>query len=304
MTRPTKSSNRGRVSSRRISKAHPAILATGFVLGVLLHPFCIRMSEIFLSPTQEVVLLLSALTLTLLMFLLSKSHYLCSLLQAGGLLVNAGVFIIENVKDGWGSLLKNMDYEWWFRIILMWCGGVSVTILIRLLAHKKWDSARIRKTFSKGFLVSSIVFLILYIILLLDLFVFQREAFTGSTLNLIPFKGAFATYWPHIRKGHFQSGIFVQFFGNLLIFAPLGFFLCLFWRKHPHKWLMYLLPVILAFVIESCQYIFGMGQSDIDDLWMNVAGFLLGVLLAKILDAIRKKVTKGKEKTIFKIQKA
>ena len=47
-----------------------------------------------------------------------------------------------------------------------------------------------------------------------------------------------------------------------------------------------------------------MGQSDIDDLWMNVAGFLLGVLLAKILDAIRKKVTKGKEKTIFKIQKA
>lgn len=304
MTRPMKSSNKGRDSSRSLTKTHPAILVTGFVLGVLLHPFCIRMSEHFLSPTQEVVLLLSALALTLLMFLLSRSHYLCSLLQAGGLLVNAGVFIIENVKDGWGSLLKNMDYEWWFRIILMWCGGVAVTILIRLLAHKKWDSARIRKTFSKGFLVSSIVFLILYIILLLDLFVFQREAFTGSTLNMIPFKGAFATYWPHIRKGHFQSGIFVQFFGNLLIFAPLGFFLCLFWRKHPHKWLMYLFPVILAFVIESCQYIFGMGQCDIDDLWMNVVGFILGVLLAKILDAIRKKVTKGKEKTIFKIQKA
>ena len=32
---------------------------------------------------------------------------------------------------------------------------------------------------------------------------------------------------------------------------------------------------------------------------MNVVGFFLGVLLAMILDAIRKLVTDGKEKTIF-----
>ena len=55
----------------------------------------------------------------------------------------------------------------------------------------------------------------------------------------------------------------------------------------------------LATVIEGCQYIFKIGQSDIDDLWMNVVGFFLGVLLAMILDAIRKLVTDGKEKTIF-----
>lgn len=299
-------SSNSRSTNRRINKTHPAILATGFALGVLLHPLCIGFSEKFLSPMQEVFLLAVTLGLTLLMFLLSKSHFLCSLLQAGGLILNTSVFIINRLQFGWKDLLTNMDYEWWFRVILMWIGGVSVTILIRLFARKKWNAPHIRKSFGSGFLVSSIVFFILYIFLLLDLFIFQRSQFAdpAATLNLIPFKGAFATYWPHIKAGRFTDGIFVQFFGNLLIFAPLGFYMCLWWRKHPHKWLLYLFPVLLAGVIEACQYFFKIGQSDIDDLWMNVVGFLLGILAAKVLDAIRTKITKGKEKTIFKIHSA
>ena len=295
------SSNRSR-SHAGTNKTHPAILCIGFALGVLLHPLCIHFSEELLSPAQELFLLGASLVLTIAMFLLSKSHFTCSLLQAGGLLFNAAAYVLLNIKDGWGDLLKNMNYEWWFQIILMWVGGVSVTILIRILSTKKWNAAHIRKTFNKGFLVSSIVFSILYLLLLLDLFVFQRETFSGTTLNLTPFKGAWATYWPHIKKGNFRSGIFVQFFGNLLIFLPLGFYLSLWWRKKPHRWLLYLTPVLLAFVIEGCQYLFRMGQSDIDDLWMNVVGFLLGILLVKFLDAFRKWITKGKEKTIFKIR--
>jgi len=304
MTRPTKTSNRSRGNSR--NQTHPAILTIGFALGVLLHPLCIGFSEEFFSPMQEVFLLSVTLGLTLLMFLLSKSHFLCSLLQAGGLLLNALVFIINRLQFGWRDLLTHMDYEWWFRIILMWIGGVSVTILIRLMARKKWNAPHIRKSFGSGFLVSSIVFCILYIFLLLDLFIFQRSEFAdpAATLNLIPFKGAFATYWPHIKAGRFTDGIFVQFFGNLLIFAPLGFYMGLWWRKRPHKWILYIFPVILAGVIEACQYVFKIGQGDIDDLWMNVVGFLLGILAGKVLDAIRTKVTKGKEKTIFKIKRA
>ena len=293
-------SNNSRRSSR-LHTAHPAILTVGFVLGVLLHPLCIGFSEEFMSPMQEVFLFSVAIGLTLLMFLLSKSHFLCSFLQAGGLICNAAVFTINRLQFGWSDFLQHMDYEWWFRIILMWVGGVSVTILIRLFSHKKWNAPHIRKSFGKGFMVSSIVFCILYIFLLLDLFVFQRSAYAdpAATLNLIPFKGAFKTYWPHIKSGRFTDGIFVQFFGNLLIFAPLGFYLQLWWRNHKNKWILCLIPVVLATVIEGCQYIFKIGQSDIDDLWMNVVGFFLGVLAAMILDAIRKLVTDGKEKTIF-----
>ena len=50
---------------------------------------------------------------------------------------------------------------------------------------------------------------------------------------------------------------------------------------------------------EAVGVVVAVFQSDIDDLWMNVVGFFLGVLAAMILDAIRKLVTDGKEKTIF-----
>ena len=301
MTKSNTEKRSGGKSSRRPKQTHPLILANCFILGVFLHPLCIGFSENFLSPRQEVFLLAASLGLTLLMFLLSKSHFLCSLLQTGGLLLNVSLFVINRLKNG-EDLLKNMNYEWCFRVILMWCGGVAVTLLIRLFAHKKWNASHIRKTFSKGFLCSSIVFFLIYLILLLDLFIFQRSDFVVKTdINLIPFKGAFATYWPSIKSGHFRSGVFVQFFGNLLIFAPLGFYLGLWWRKRPHRWILYLIPVLLAGVIEGCQYLFNIGQSDIDDLWMNVVGFFVGLLLVRLMDFIRTKVTKGKEKTIFKL---
>ncbi len=295
MARTTKK----KAASRKPWQMHPALLSLFFILGVVLHPFCIDFSERFLSPTQEGFLLLSSLGLTLLMFLCSKSHLLCSLLQTGGLLWNVAVYLIRNREQGAG-ILKQMNYEWCFQVLLMWCGGVTVTILIRLFAHKKWNAPHIRKTFRNGFRCSSIVFFLIYLILLLDLFIFQRSPSENRrSLTLIPFTGAFSTYWPHITSGRFKNGIFIQFFGNLLILMPLGFYLGLWWRKRKKKWILYLIPVLLAGTIEGCQYFFKIGECDIDDFWMNVVGFYLGILLLKALDAIRNKVSKGKEKTIF-----
>ncbi|MBP5491954.1 MAG: VanZ family protein [Clostridiales bacterium] len=275
-----------------------------FVVGMFAHPALIELSEQFFSPLQEVFLLLCSVALTLLMFFLSKSHFICSLMQSGGLLANTAVFVLLHSHGGMKAVLTSMDYEWCFRVILMWCGGVAVTLLIRLLAHKKWNASHIRKTFSKGFLCSSIIFFILYIILLLDLFIFQRSELLGDrSLNLIPFSGAWAVYWPHIKAGHFTNGIFVQFFGNLLIFTPLGFYLALWWRKKKYRPVLYLIPVVLAAVIEGAQYAFNIGKSDVDDLWMNVLGFWIGIWICTIMDALRKKITKGKEKTIFTLPK-
>lgn len=297
MAKPRKNTS----ASRPKNTTNTFLLVLSFGIAIFLHPVFIELSEQFLSPVQEMVLLGASLLITGVLFLVWKSHLICSLVQSGGLLANAAYYILLHASAHNGvSLWKMMDYEWCFRIILMWCGGVSVTILIRLFAHKKWNASHIRKSFGKGFLCSSIVFFILYVILLLDLFIFQRSTFSGErSLNLIPLKGAFAVYWPHIKAGHFTNGIFVQFFGNLLIFVPLGFYLTILWRKKKHRWFLYLMPFLLAATIEGCQYIFNIGKSDVDDLWMNVVGFYLGIVLCRLMDAIRKKITKGKEKTIF-----
>ncbi len=293
----TRNNNNRRVYKR---KTPTWVLALFFVFSLAMHPYCIECSERFLSPIQEVFLLLTASFLTLLVFLLAKNHFLCTLMQAGGLITNVCMYVISHAEFGWDRILKRPDYEWCFRVILMWCSGAAITMIIRLFARKKWNAPHIRRSFRNGFICSSVVFSILYVILLLSLFIFQRTpSEQARSLNLIPFRGAFATYWPHIKSGRFQDGIFVQFFGNLLIFTPIGFYLGLWWRKHKHKWMLVILPILLSGTIEACQYIFHTGECDIDDLWMNVVGFLLGTLLVKIMDAIRSAVTKGKEKTIF-----
>lgn len=280
------------------------LIALAFIASVGLHPMLIEVSESLLfSPWQEFFLLGMAVGMTFFMFILSKSHFLCSLLQTFGILANTLYFFFSHLDGGIKAMLKAMDYEWCFQVILMWCGGVSVTILIRLFAHKKWNAAHIRRTFGRGFFCSSIVFFLLYLLLLADLFVLQRNRHFGNgTLNLKPLKGAFAVYWPMIKKGKFRDGIFVQFFGNLLIFMPMGFYMALWWRERAHRWILYIFPFFLAGSIEAVQYLFHMGECDIDDAWMNVVGFILGVWLCTILDLIRKKITHGKERTIFKLQ--
>jgi len=280
------------------------LIALAFICSVALHPMLIELSDsLFFSPLQEIFLLLAAVGLTLFMFLTSKSHFLCSLLQSGGLLANTLYFFFSHLDGGIRSVLKNMNYEWIFQVILMWAGGVSLTILIRLFAHKKWNAAHIRRSFGRGFLCSGIVFFLLYLLLLADLFVLQRNRHFGNgTLNLKPLKGAFSLYWPLIKQGKFKDGVFIQFFGNLLILFPMGFYLALWWRERKHRWILYLIPFFVAGAIEAVQYFFHMGECDIDDAWMNVVGFILGVWLCTILDLIRKWITHGKERTIFKLQ--
>ena len=293
-----RAASRPKPRDRRLNQ----LILFAFIAGIAIHPVLIEFSEHFFSPLQEIFLLAAAVGLTFGMFLMSKSHLICSLMHAGGILANTLTFFFTHLDGGLRSIFKNMDYEWCFRVIIMWCGGVTVTVLIRLLAHKKWNASHIRKTFGKGFLCSSIVFVLLYCVLLADLFVLQRNLnFGNGSLNLKPFKGAFALYWPLIKSGKFSGGVFVQFFGNILIFTPLGFYLALWWRGRGQKWIMVLIPFLLAGGIEAVQYLLHLGESDIDDAWMNVVGYFVGILICVVLDFIRTKVTHGKERTIFKI---
>jgi len=67
------------------------------------------------------------------------------------------------------------------------------------------------------------------------------------SLNLIPLYGFFAIYWPHILAGEFRYGIFIQFFGNLVFFTPLGFYISVYGKKIP-KSVVFILPMILSAV--------------------------------------------------------
>lgn len=184
--------------------------------------------------------------------------------------------------------------------LLVFFSGLFVIICKRLF-HRAGKKKRVEKeNFEIAFQVASILFLMMYALLLYFLFFLQREAnLEGNRrLNLMPLQGAFAVYWPRLLAGDFGNDIFIQFFGNLLILMPLGFYLGVYGRKIPVVWRL-LIPVLFAGLVESSQYFFNMGAADVDDFWMNVLGAFIGYLLVVICDLIRKLVTRGKEKSIF-----
>ena len=252
----------------------------------------------FASPTQECLLAAVSVVATLLLYLLTRNYMVLSV--AGSLAV---VFLssgyIWQVFLGHTTLLKILSFVEAFDIGLVWFFSFLTLVTIRLFTTGRWDQKKDRATFRRAFHVSAIVFLVIYVLLLIWLFVTMRPIGFGGerSLNLIPFKGAFATYWPHIRRGEFHNDIFIQFFGNLLIFTPLGFFLRVYGKKMPAP-IYILIPIVLSGAIEATQYIFRMGKSDIDDFWMNVVGYCVGAGIYLALGLIRRAVTKGSERNI------
>ncbi len=70
----------------------------------------------------------------------------------------------------------------------------------------------------------------------------------------------------------------INFWGNIALFMPLGFFPALLWRRG-RWWKALLTGAGLSLAIELCQLPTARG-TDIDDLWLNTLGAVLGYLLA------------------------
>lgn len=71
-----------------------------------------------------------------------------------------------------------------------------------------------------------------------------------------------------------KSYFLINFWGNILMFVPIGFFPGLLWRDG-RWWKAGLTGLGLSLTIELCQIPIHRG-TDIDDLWLNTLGALLG----------------------------
>lgn len=116
---------------------------------------------------------------------------------------------------------------------------------------------------------------------------FIRTPFSSDlTVNLTLGEGTFLMLKAFINNLNVSFEAPLMFFGNLLVFIPLSFILYSVFRLK-NNCIIAIVGIILPFIIEGYQYFFKCGNVDIDDIVLNISGFIIGFIIFVI---IRKKL--------------
>lgn len=110
----------------------------------------------------------------------------------------------------------------------------------------------------------------LFYVLLSPTYFFRRFAFSTERLNLVPFR-ALNEWLAHP----------FNFFGNVLLFLPIGFFEVLLHPERSRKWQIVFsaaTAAVLSVFVEFAQF-FNYRVPDVDDIILNTIGGTIGALL-------------------------
>ena len=127
---------------------------------------------------------------------------------------------------------------------------------------------------------------VIYILLLFELLTGAENA-TGSGFNLVPFGEIF--------RFKFGSNMFIYtVVGNILLFVPFGYFISRYTK--PKKILqIIILSIIASTTIELMQLNIGR-TFDIDDIFLNLLGGILGYFIYKSCNSIKAHLPKFLQK--------
>ena len=126
------------------------------------------------------------------------------------------------------------------------------------------------KKYSRGMLVIYLGILIWLVVFKLDFHILRVFDNQHRSLNLIPFAAPAMS-----NQGGINYGDMVF---NCLFFIPFGLLLNVNFKK-PGFLPMLITILVFSISVETIQYIFAIGATDITDVMMNTGGGLLGLII-------------------------
>ena len=177
---------------------------------------------------------------------------------------------------------------------------IVITMIIEIKKSKnKKEKDKIRKFWLK-------TLFIIYCLLLITILYLNNEYRMGrfqnintflkehfETSNIIPF-GTIVEYIRGVISNNINTSIvIINFATNLLLFAPMGFFVPILFQSRIRNTKQFVIMIIiLTLIVEILQFITYRGSTDIDDIILNTIGaVILYVLMkAKFVKKLLKKV--------------
>ena len=153
----------------------------------------------------------------------------------------------------------------------------SAIFLFRIL-YKNIDFYDFYNFFFKSYLIT-------FIFTLLMIFVLSRTKTSFYSVNYLLFTGEIKDLFINIFKLKNIKPLF-RTVGNVLLFAPFSMMILAFYKGEKPKYAV-LFTFLLSFAIEFCQFVFKNGKPEIDDLFLNTLGGLVGIF---IFEKIIKKI--------------
>lgn len=149
------------------------------------------------------------------------------------------------------------------------------------------------------------IYMILFVIYIILLILFVVLKFDGSFEGIISLRHSikenehngisnvnlvlFSSIFPYLRNIG-EPYAFWNIAGNIAAFIPLGFFV--FDKLYNNFFKAIIICIIIIFMIECVQLVFKIGIFDVDDIFLNTLGCLMGILsnlLFYCIDKLRKK---------------
>lgn len=130
-----------------------------------------------------------------------------------------------------------------------------------------------------------VLLFVLYLLLLFYLLFFSetygRTMDSGYRYNLEPFKEI--KRFLSNRDSLGQRNVIINIVGNIVAFAPFGFFLPLMSRADKNMISCILLTGVFSLLVEGIQLVSKVGAFDVDDILLNALGGLLGFLCYAVI---------------------
>ncbi len=103
-----------------------------------------------------------------------------------------------------------------------------------------------------------------------------------ASVNLIPLR-TLNHYFILVNhyKDDWGNVSFVNFWGNILLFSPIGFFVPYLWNRFDSFIKILMIGLGVTFFIETVQYFIGR-STDVDDIILNTCGVLIGYGVFKL----------------------
>ena len=167
-------------------------------------------------------------------------------------------------------LLYNYSYCLWL------CAAVSVAeaaLFIGATLFLKTDYKAFYKIFWREYLP-----IFMFVVFLA--FIRKPDSFEFS-VNITPGHGTFR-FFSYILRNPNDSYMMLICLGNIFILSPLPFILKGISFKIPNGVIL-IIGLLFPLLIEAYQYVFRCGNVDIDDIILNWSGFILGLIMLKIV---------------------